>query len=47
MKKSNRNKERKQEETRWREGMQNENSVKDGSEEDLERSNISGTILYE
>ena len=25
----------------------NENNVKDGNEEDLERSNISGTVLYE
>ena len=27
--------------------MENENNVKDGNEEDLERSNISGTVLYD
>ena len=28
-------------------GIKNENNVKDGNEENLERSNISGTVLYE
>ena len=28
-------------------GMENENNIKDGNEEDLQRSNISGTVLYE
>ena len=30
----------------WK-GWKNENNVKDGNKEDLERSNISGTVLYE
>ena len=28
-------------------GWKNENNVKDENEEDLERSNITGTVLYE
>ena len=42
-----------QEETRWREedggwkGWKNGDDVKDGNEEDLERSNISGSVLCE
>ena len=34
------------EDREWKE-WKNENNVKDGNEEDLERSNISGTVLYE
>ena len=34
------------EDREWKE-CKNENNVKDGNEEDLERSNISGTVLYE
>ena len=34
------------EDREWKE-WKIENNVKDGNEEDLERSNISGTVLYE
>ena len=37
---------KRKEDREWKE-WKNENNVKDGNEEDLERSNISGTVLYE
>ena len=40
------NQDEEKEDREWKE-WKNENNVKDGNEEDLERSNISGTVLYE
>ena len=50
MAKKNEERQKKQDEEKedreWKE-WKNENKVKDGNEEDLERSNISGTVHYE